>query len=98
MVATAEQAVDLDHGAVVAGKDRDVAHAAASDAALAGDIRACLLGIDRVEGHLLPACETDGACAAVPGSSLGARDRDAQWRVGTIGQPVGCVAGTLGSR
>ena len=57
MVAPTEEAVDLDDGAVVARQDGDVTHAAATDAALAGDIRAGLLGIDRVEGHLLPGCE-----------------------------------------
>src|ERR671919_1896013 len=51
VLATAQQAVDLDAGAVGRRQDRHVAHGAAADAARSLDGPTILLLIDRVERH-----------------------------------------------
>lgn len=76
MIAPAQETVDLHRRPVLAGQDRDVAHAAAADASLPRDVDARLLGIDRIEGHLPPwyvrAASPEPAPEACRGPSLGA--------------------------
>ena len=54
MLAAAQEAVDLDRWTVLAGQDRDMPYPTAADASLPRNVDARLLGIDRIEGHLLP--------------------------------------------
>lgn len=89
MSETAEQAIDLDARSIASRQDRNMAHAAATDAPLAGD-RDTRSGLELFDRHARTFPSLTGVALNRSLRSLGSSRMAPQWGVGTI--PTRCNA------